>query len=385
MMTHRERLRKALNHEETDRVPIDIGGSLDTTLNEQAYKNLKKYIGQPEEKYEYAIFWENAVYPDEKLQKFLDVDVRAVHLPDRSSSIKIHNNPDGSQWYKDEFGIVRKRPVKGLYFDLVEAPIKGELTKKKVEDFNWPKPDPMQLKKDIGEAVERAKYLYEETDYGILASLNIAPATITQIVRGFSEWSMDIMDKPDLVVALMEGYIDVNLEILVEFYKGVGKYCDVAYFLADDLAIQNGLWLSPDIYRKYVKKQHKRVIDTIRKYTDAKVMFHCCGAASDLLPDFIENGMDIFNPVQVNAKGMDSKKLKREFGKDITFWGGIDTQRIMPFGSPEDVRREVFQRISDLTEGGGGYVMTAVHNILPDVPPENILAMVEAGKEWSYK
>ncbi len=384
-MTHRERLRKALNHEETDRVPIDIGGSLDTTLNEQAYKNLKKYIGQPEEKYDYAIFWENAVYPDERLQKFLDTDVRAVHLPDRSSSYKIHENPDGSRWYKDEYGVIRKKSTKSVFFDLVEPPLKGELTKKKVEDFNWPQPDPLQLKKDIKEAGARAKYLYEKTDYGIIASLNIAPATLTQIIRGFSGWSMDIMDEPKLLEALMEKYVDVNLEILVEFYKEIGKYCDVAYFLADDLATQNGLWLSPDMYRKYVKKQHKRVIDTIKKYTDAKVMYHCCGAASALLPDFIENGMDIFNPVQVNAKGMDSKRLKREFGKYITFWGGIDTQRVLPFGSPEEVRREVFQRISDFTQGGGGYVLAAVHNILPEVPPENILAMVEAGKEWRYK
>jgi uroporphyrinogen decarboxylase len=382
-MTHRERVRKALNHEKTDRIPIDLGGCADTTITRVGYEKLKQFIGQPVEDCDSAIFWEDTVYPDEKLQNYLDVDVRALYI--LPPTYEVFKNPDGSEWYKDEYGVVRKKPADGYYFDLIEVPLTGELTIKKIENFNWPEPDAVQLKRDIEKAAQRAKYLYEETDYAILGSCHIAPVSFTMLIRGLAEWSMDIIDNPKVVEALMDVYVDINLEISSEFYKAVGKYCDVAYCIADDLATQDRAWFSIDTYNKYIKPQHKKIIDTVKKYTDAKIMFHCCGAASFLFPDLIEIGVEVFTPVQVSARDMDSKKLKKEFGESLTFWGGIDTQRVLPFGTPEDVRREVFQRIGDFTDGGGGYVLNSVHNILPEVPPENVIAMIEAAKEWMYE
>jgi len=165
----------------------------------------------------------------------------------------------------------------------------------------------------------------------------------------------------------------------------IAEYADVVV-MGDDLSHQGGLTYSPDLYRKLLKPRHKRITDFLKRHAGkAKILYHCCGAAEPLLRDLIEIGVDAINPVQVSAKGMgDTRKLKALYGRDLTFWGGIDTQRVLPFGSPEEVKTEVRRRIEDLAPGGG-FVLAAVHNIRPEVKPENVCAMFEAALAYGKR
>ncbi|MCB0059690.1 MAG: hypothetical protein KDE45_21775, partial [Caldilineaceae bacterium] len=173
----------------------------------------------------------------------------------------------------------------------------------------------------------------------------------------------------DTIIDLKLAYWEVALPL-------VGDYADVVQE-ADDLAGQFGLLINPETYRKIIKPRHKKIMDFIKARTDAKIFFHSCGAIREIIPDMIEIGIDIINPVQVSAVGMESSALKRDFGKDMTFWGGlVDTQGVFTTGTPDEVREEVRRRIDDLG-ANGGFVAAAVHNIQANVPPENIMAMWE--------
>ncbi len=151
--------------------------------------------------------------------------------------------------------------------------------------------------------------------------------------------------------------------------------------MSDDLGSQEATLLNPEIYRELIKPRHKRMVDAVKTHSDAKVLLHSCGAVSALLDDFIEVGFDAINPVQVGAKGMEPERLKAEFGDRITFWGGIDTQRVLPFGTPDEVRAEV-RRIIDILGPGGGFVLNSVHNIQAEVPPENVVAMFDEARSY---
>lgn len=380
MLTSRERFRKALRNEETDRPPIDFGGCHDTTMTRGAYLKLKKYLGQPENGCDTAVFWEDTVFPDDDLLNAMHVDTRCVYLP--TGQYNVTHGSDGSDEYTDEYGVFRRRPKGGHFYDIVKVPLTGELTLKDIEEYKWPEIDPVWFEQALKDAEQRAKYLYENTDYAIVGSCLIAPMTFTMLLRGFEDWSIDIMMNPEVIEALMDAFIEYNLKVTNPFYQAVGKYCDAVYCLGDDLATQNNLWLPADQYRKYIKPRHTRIINETKKYTNAKILFHSCGAVSELIPDLVESGIDALTPVQVNARGMESDKLKKEYGNIVSFWGGIDTQKVLPFGTTEDVRNEVFKRLDDFCSVGGGYVLNTVHNILPEVPPENVMAMIKAVDEW---
>jgi uroporphyrinogen decarboxylase len=175
-------------------------------------------------------------------------------------------------------------------------------------------------------------------------------------------------------------------EILIIAYgnilKEIGQYVQVVA-IGDDLGTQNGLLISPDIYRKRIKPRQKRLIDSIKSKTDAYIFYHTCGAIREFIPDLIEIGVDALNPIQVSAKGMgDTAELKRMYGKDLTFWGGLcDNQKVLPFGTPKEVREETRRRLEDMM-AGGGYVAASIHCIQDEVPPENILAMFETVHEY---
>ena len=171
------------------------------------------------------------------------------------------------------------------------------------------------------------------------------------------------------------------LESCNTYLDQIGKYLQVFTYW-DDVNSQDGWLISPDIYRKMIKPKQRRLVEAIKKKTDAKIYYHGCGAVFDLIPDLIEIGFDIINPVQVSAAGMDTQVLKRTYGEDIVFWGGgVDTQNTLPFGTPEEVAEEVKQRIDDLA-AGGGFVFAPVHNIQADVPPQNIVAAFETALEY---
>jgi len=187
-------------------------------------------------------------------------------------------------------------------------------------------------------------------------------------------------DNRDFLQALMDKILDIDLKIGKRLFEAIGKYVDLV-FVHDDLATQESLMFSPERYKEVVKPRHQEIFNFIKTHRNAKVIYHCDGAIYPIINDFIEIGVDALNPVQVSAQGMDARSLKREFGDRLSFWGGIDTHRVLRQGSPEDVREEVKKQIEILGKGGG-YILAAVHNIQDDVKPENIVAMFEAAKEF---
>jgi uroporphyrinogen decarboxylase len=189
-----------------------------------------------------------------------------------------------------------------------------------------------------------------------------------------------VLDRP-FAERLLDGILDLYLELVDRYLGAVGDHIDVFAF-GDDICGQDGWLISPELYTTLVKPRQRRLFDAVRARTRAKVFYHGCGAVFDLIPHLIDIGVDVLNPVQVSARGMDTRRLKAAYGKDITFWGGgVDTQRVLPFGTPQQVRDEVRRRIDDLAPGGG-FVFSAVHNIQALVPPENVVAAFDEAFEY---
>jgi uroporphyrinogen decarboxylase len=198
---------------------------------------------------------------------------------------------------------------------------------------------------------------------------------LCQFVRGYGAWLEDLLVRSAFAEGLMDRGVDFWASVATRALAEAGEFIDAVYF-GDDIGTQNAPLFRPELYRRVIKPRHKRMVEAVKRY-GKPVLYHSCGSIYRLLPDLIEVGIDALNPVQVSAAEMDTKRLKQEFGRDLTFWGGIDTHRVLPLGTPEEVREEVKRRIGDLAEGGG-YVLCAVHNIQPEVPAENVVAMYEA-------
>jgi uroporphyrinogen decarboxylase len=198
-------------------------------------------------------------------------------------------------------------------------------------------------------------------------------------MRGYAAALEDLLAAPDFVQAFLERYADFWTCMTERALDTVGDLVDLTMF-GDDLGTQQGPVMSPALYRRLIKPTHARMVQAIKKF-GKPVLLHSCGSVAAFIPDLVEIGIDALHPVQVTARDMDTARLKKEFGRDITFWGGIDTHRVLPRGTTAEVREEVRKRIADLAPGGG-YVLGAVHNIQAEVPVENILAMVEAAKEF---
>jgi uroporphyrinogen decarboxylase len=372
-MTHRERVLRALNHQEPDRTPLDLGSTRSTSIVVEAYENLNRYLGIQAET---RIFskWLHIVHPNEEMLRRFDIDTRSLSQgnPDQWRDISF---ADGS--YQDEWGVVRSKPKDSLYYDLTMAPFQGEPTMAGLEKFSWPDShDPGRCRG----LAEEAKRLHGDTDYAIVLNMPGGIVHQSQFMRGFEGWFTDLILNPSFFSALLEKICDLWIEMARDEFDAARDNFDLCFY-GDDMAFQNGPMMSMDLYRKMIKPHHKRLFSYIKSRTPAKILYHTCGSVVHLIPDLIELGVDVLNPVQVSAKGMDTRKLKAEFGKDISFWGAIDTQKVLPFGTPEDVAAEVRQRIDDLGPGGG-YVLCAVHNIQADVRPENICAMYDTSREY---
>jgi uroporphyrinogen decarboxylase len=373
-MTHRERLNAALNHEETDRVPMDLGSTRVTSITVPAYERLKRHFGVEEDNI-ITDKMQQTVRVNEKILTALDIDTRLV-LPSPPDLSRDATLPDGS--WRDEWGVVRRKPLDGYYYDLLESPLAGEPTREDLEEYPWPDPDDPGRYRGLREYARR---LREETDYAVVGHMSGGWIHTSQYLRGFEGWYIDLIERPLFIGELMERVRDINLRITERFLDEVGDYLDVVA-TGDDIGAQSGPIVSPKVYREMIWPLQKGQFSFVREHTKAKIFYHTCGSVYLLLPDIIDMGVNILNPVQVSAEGMgDTKRLKREFGKHLSFWGGVDTFYVMPRGTPGEVKEEAERRIGDLGEGGG-YVLNTVHNIQPDVPVENILALYEAGREF---
>jgi len=379
-MTPRERVMQTLNHKEPDRVPIDLGATIVSSIVKNAYIELKQYLGLPIGPIKMLDYVQQLPYVDEGLMERFGVDFRMVQLP-AATKASVDIFEEGEYYaFIDRWGSKLHMPKKGgLYFDWIDYPIK-EATMSALDSYRWPQPDSTEINGQLG---RQAKSLYTTTDYALVGSAVIGGGIFEQPARvmGLENFLMALLTEPAFADRLMETITDIYIEACNKYLDHVGPYINVFTYW-DDLAGQNGWIINPDVYRKMVKPKQKRLVEAIKKKTDAKLFYHSCGATRGLIPDLIEIGFDILNPVQVSAKGMDTKELKLEFGKDIVFWGGgVDTQQVLPFGKPQEVVDEVKHRIDDLAVDGG-FVFAAVHNIQAFVPPENIVAAFDTALEY---
>jgi len=379
-MTSRERVLLSLNHQEPDRIPIDLGATIVSSIVKKSYIELRQHLGLPLEEIKMLDYVQQLPYVDEALMQRFGVDFRMVQLPAATApGVKIFEEGNYHAFI-DRWGSKLHMPRQGgYYFDWVDFPIK-EATLAALDAYSWPIPDPPEVNARLG---EQAKQLFEHSDYALVGSAIIGGGIFEQPARvmGLQNFLMALLTDPVFADRLMGAITDIYIESCNNYLEQVGPYIQVFTYW-DDLAGQNGWLINPDLYRRVIKPKQRRLVEAIKKKTAAKLFYHSCGATHDLIPDLIELGFDILNPVQVSAKGMDTRQLKAEFGRDLVFWGGgVDTQHVLPFGMPQEVSDEVRRRIDDLAPGGG-FVFAAVHNIQALVPPENIVAAFDTAQEY---
>ncbi|MCL4396406.1 MAG: uroporphyrinogen-III decarboxylase [Chloroflexi bacterium] len=378
-MNSRDRVLQTLNHKEPDRVPIDLGATIVSSITRRSYVALMRYLDLPVEEIEMLDYVQQLPYVDERLLDRFGVDFRLVQLPSATApGLDVFQEGEYYAFF-DRWGSKLHMPKEsGLYFDWVDFPIKAP-TMQALDEYQWPRPDPKELNAQLG---AQARNLFENTGYALVGSGVIGGGIFEQPARtmGLENFLMALVTEPKFADRMMETITDIYVESCNEYLDQVGPYIQVFTYW-DDVNTQTGWLIRPELYRRMIKPKQKRLVDAIKKKTQAKIFIHVCGAVYDLIPDLIDVGFDILNPVQVSAQGMDTIKLKREFGKDIVFWGGgVDTQHVLPFGSPAQVADEVKRRIDDLAPGGG-FVFAAVHNIQAFVPPENIVAAFDTALE----
>lgn len=374
-MTRRERVLTTLARQAPDRVPVDVGGTLASTLNVHVYRRLMKHLGFGDDPpVAFLSRRSSSVLPDERLLRYLDVDCRAVLLgnPDAHPERQL---PDGS--LADEWQVVWRRVGEGQHFINVGGPFAdGEPVPALVDAFQWPNPlDPGRFRG----LRSQAQTLRLASDAAIILVLGVGPVHQIQFMRGYAAALEDLLAAPDFVDAFLARYGDFWTCLTEHALDAAGDLVDLVMF-GDDLGTQQGPVMSPALYRRLIKPAHARMVQAVKRF-NKPVLLHSCGSVAAFLPDLIEVGVDALHPVQVTAKGMDTAQLKREFGRSIAFWGGIDTHRVLPRGTTAEVRDEVRKRIGDLAPGGG-FVLGAVHNIQAEVPVENVLAMIEAAREF---
>ena len=373
-MTGRERVLAALAHEQPDRVPLDLAGTRDTTIVVEEYERLKAHfaIDTPTRLCNRMM---RVAEVDESILKALDIDMRAVFPGAPDQSVAYDLGPDR---YRDMWGVERIRPEGSYYYDQTKFPLAGMESASDLSAYTWPDPTDPGFTRGLR---ERLDWIRENTDAAAILTLPAPFVHITQYLRGFEDWFIDFAINTKFLDALFDLVLEITMEIALRELELVGHDVDIV-FCADDLGSQDGLLVSPDHYRKYIKPRHKKYFDQIRSMTSAKIGFHSCGSVVSVIDDLIEIGVDVLNPIQVTATGMDPLTLKKKYGDRLAFWGAMDTQYVLPNGNIADVQRMVEERIKQLGEGGG-YILSSCHNIQPDVPTENILAMFEHARTYS--
>ncbi len=399
MMTSRERVRAVLDGKVPDRVPIDCGGTEDTTIHGVAYNALKQHLGMEDGRTRIIHLYMQLAEVEEPVRRRFSADV--VGLSIGAQAWKPWKLTDGSpcEMPATWAPIVEEDGTEAL------MGLSGEPVIKRLADSYWFSPSGpifpfIQQAEDVAkyeslikimdrspfldESIEaqaaRAKKLYEETDYALVGCFGGHVFAASQLIRGMPNYMCDLMTDPHLVETLANCIAEAHMEEFAQYIEHMGPYLDMVT-VADDLGMQNGPQIDPAVWRKLVKPAMAKLYGFMKSKMNAKLFLHSCGSVYDFIPDLIEMGVDVLNPVQVSAANMDSKKLKNEFGNDIVFWGGgCDTQHVLPSGSVEDVREEVKRRVGDFAPGGG-FVFAQVHNIQPGVPPENIVAMFDTALE----
>ena len=320
--------------------------------------------------------------PSEAVLERLHVDTRYVAAGGAKSfqGGVVQRRRNGRLWndFTDEFGVTWSMPEDNpYYFDISHNPLAG-LSLRQIQEYPFPKGDDPSRFEGLR---ERALGLRRETPYAVVSGISGVVYEICWYMRGLENLFIDMVTQPEVLETLIDRTLQFWLDWFRLFLDEAGDVVDVI-MIGDDLAGQDGPLFAPRLYRSIIKPRQKRLVQYIRSRTKARIWYHSCGAILEYLPDLVDNGIDVINPVQISAKGMDPVRLKAEFGDRLVFWGGgIDTQHVLPRASPEEVREHVRRNITAL-KPGGGYVFNNVHNIQADVPPENVLAMFDAAYEF---
>jgi len=381
-MSSRQRVLTALNHQAPDRVPIDLGGN-QTGIHKFAYQAVARLLGIDD-----SVIIMDAVQqlarPSEALLERFHVDTRYIAAgaaADFQGGI-VQRQRDGRLWHDltDEFGVTWSMPDdQPFYMDISHHPL-ADATIDDVRQYPFPKGD------DPGRFVglrERAMEIRRQTPYAVVSGISGVVYEVCWYLRGLETWFIDMLTQPEFCEVLIDRTLKFWMDWFRVFLDEVGDVVDVI-MIGDDLAAQKGPLFRPEFYRCVVKPRHKQLVQYIRSRTRAKIWYHTCGACVEYIPDLLDNGIDILNPVQISASGMEPAGLKSRFGDRLAFWGGaIDAQHVLPLASAATVREEV-RRNLELWKPGGGYVFNNVHNIQAGVPPENIVALYDAAYEYGF-
>lgn len=399
-MTSRERITLALQHREADRVPVDLGASESSGIHGIAYNRLKAHLGLTGGATRIYDLSQMIAKVEPEVLDRVGADAVPLLIEPRQwkpwalqdgspgevpAKAHLRQTDNGALELTDGHNTVLARcPAGSFYLDTCHHALEKAASPADIEaglghlaSFDWPG----FCDEDYDDLRRKARTLYEQTDRAIVGNLWVHVFAAGQILRGFENFMVDLVADKPLAHALMGRLVDCYEERVRRYVEAVGEYCTVIQ-VNDDLGTQNGLQLSLPLYREMVRPYHARLWGLIKELSGKPLLLHSCGSLYEVIPDLIESGIDALNPVQVAATNMDSGKLKREFGRDLTFWGGgCDTQTVLARGTVAEIKAEVKHRCEDLAPGGG-FVFCQVHNVQPDVPPASVMAMYEALVEW---
>jgi uroporphyrinogen decarboxylase len=372
--TPRERVISAIEHREPDRVPIDITPVYDSYMNIKAFLNLDI---QEEVKPSFHM----EVIPHPKVLEAMGADITAVKLETLQKK-KSEPRPDGLA--ADAWGVLfrKVRNSTGSYMEAVHNPL-SDLQEGDLETY--PFPDPQEIV-DMDATQSIAHHLYEDTNLALMGRFGGPIIEVAIHLMGFEKWLLCAASQPELAGALLDKITDIQIDLDNCGLQATAKYLQILKLSGDDFGMQTGLLYSPGMFRNLFLPRFKRRWAAVLKYLDqvnpaVKLMFHSCGGIRKIIPDLIAEGIQILDPIQPHASGMDSAELKCEFGDQLVFHGGVDIQKVLPFGTREDVEEEVKLRISALAPGGG-YILSSSHFIQSDTPPGNVVTMCQAAHRY---
>jgi uroporphyrinogen decarboxylase len=399
-ITSRERIIAALEHRQPERIPVDFSGHRSSGIAAIAYPKLRKYLGLPPRPIRvYDVIQQLAIVDEDVLDRF-GVDTielgRGFALDENSWSP--WTLPDGTPCFvpawtqierQEKRWVIRSQsgrvfaqmPDGVLYFEQTYFPfLKGDdlnAISVALKESMWTAiaspPGPI----DSETLSEGAKQLRKKTDRAIIGLFGGNLFEIGQFLYRNDRFMMMLAGEPQHAHCFLDKLVEIHLANLERFLGAVGGHIDIILF-GDDLGMQTGPMISPQMYCEFFKPRHKLLWNRAKELADVKVMLHCCGGIRELIPHLIESGLDAINPVQINCSGMNATELKAEFGSELTFWGGgCDTRDVLPNGTPQQVTEHVKQQVK-IFNPAGGFVFQQVHNILANVPPENIVAMFDA-------
>jgi hypothetical protein len=415
-MRSRERVRKAIHHEQPDRVPLDLGSTLVTGIQASAYAKLKKALGITSGVTRVYDPFQMLAEVEEPVKKALGVDTFGIQLPTNIFGYRNENwkkftmfdgtevempgrfeydvlpNGDIVQYPKGDRSAPPsgRMPKNGFYFDSIVR--QEPIDEAKLDPKEWAEQNSAPYtEEELRFIEETSRRMYEGSEYSLVGNFwgagfgDIAlvpgPAILhPKGIRDPEEWYVSTVTRKQYVMDIFNCQLEIQMKNLVSYKQAVGDRVDVIVMSGTDFGSQNGPFIAPEAYREMFKPLHKKMNDWVHANTKWKTFFHTCGSIVAYMPDFKEAGVDILNPVQISAAGMQPEGLKAKWGKDFVFWGGgIDSQHTLPFGTPDEVRAEA-ERNMRVLGTGGGMVFNNVHNIQATVPTENLLALFETVK-----